>query len=129
MEPTKESGSSEQVGGVGAYCCNGCDKKHPFCFHFFENLLVLLFEAFGTGLFTCAFISTNTGALSLLIAYFMILILCYRITGSHLNPIISLAYMIRKDPGDFHRWKGILYMLAQLGGAFVGCIMVFYWFN
>lgn len=94
----------------------------------FENLMVLLFEAFGTGLFTCAFISTNFG-LSTMIAYFMILIMCFRISGSHLNPIISLAYMIRKDPGEFHRWIGILYMLAQLGGSFLGVICVFYWFG
>lgn len=73
--------------------------------------MILIFEAFGTGLLTMLFISTG-GGMNMFIGFFVLLILCARISGSHYNPVVTLAFMLRKDAGQFNKWLGILYMLA-----------------
>jgi len=96
-------------------------------------MMILIFEMFGTCLLTMLFVSlagygviTGTGFMT---GFFVLLILSARISGSHYNPIITLAFMLRRDAGQFNRWLGILYMLAQLAGAFLGCIFIFYCFQ
>jgi len=102
-------------------------KKHPICGHFFENLMILIFEAIGTAMVTMLFISSN-GHYGMFIGYFVLMIFGYRITGAHYNPVITLAFMLRKDPGHFNIWLGILYMLFQLAGAYAGTCFIFYCF-
>ena len=46
-----------------------------------------------------------------------------KISGAHYNPINSLAYMLRKDVGNFPRILGLAYILAQVIGAFVGALL------
>jgi glycerol uptake facilitator-like aquaporin len=44
-----------------------------------------------------------------------------RISGSHFNPCITLSYMVGNvKQGKFDRVLGILYILAQFIGAFLG---------
>lgn len=59
----------------------------------------------------------------------MLLILAARISGAHYNPIVTLAFMLRRDAGQFNKWLGILYMLAQLSGAYVGALIAYYFFG
>ena len=101
---------------------------HPIMHTMFESLMILIFEMFGTGMLTMLFISTS-GGLGFGIGFFVLLIFSARISGSHYNPVVTLAYMLRKDAGQFNKWLGILYMLAQLGGALLGALFVFYCFD
>jgi glycerol uptake facilitator-like aquaporin len=90
--------------------------------------MILIFEMFGTGMLTMLFLSAYN-AMSLFIGFFVLLIFSARISGSHYNPIVTLAFMLRKDAGQFNRWLGILYMVAQVAGAMLGAMFAFYCFR
>jgi glycerol uptake facilitator-like aquaporin len=102
--------------------------QHPILSHALESVMILIFECLGTGLLTMLFIAVN-GWFGFIPGVFVLLILSARISGSHYNPIITLAFMLRRDAGQFNKWLGILYMLAQLAGAYLGCIFIFYCFD
>ena len=54
---------------------------------------------------------------------FVTIMFAARISGSHFNPIITLSYMFGNvKQGKFDRILGLLYIVAQLAGAFLGCI-------
>ena len=55
-----------------------------------------------------------------LCGFFVLLIFSARISGSHFNPAITLAFMFRRDIGRFSRLLGILYIAAQYVGAILG---------
>ena len=120
--------------------------RHPIINTLFESIIILTFEFMGTAMLTSLFVSTcgtrcitdaagnincftQTVGMSMFIGYFILLVFSARISGSHYNPVITLAFMLRKDAGQFNKWLGILYMLAQVAGAFVGCLLVFYCFD
>jgi glycerol uptake facilitator-like aquaporin len=86
--------------------------KHPIVHTFVESMMILFFELFGTTLLTCLFMMNYASALSMFIGYFALLVLSARISGSHYNPIVTLAFMLRRDAGQFNKWLGILYMIA-----------------
>jgi len=48
----------------------------------------------------------------LLTGFFILLIFSARISGSHFNPAITLAFMFRRDTGRFSRLLGLLYIAA-----------------
>lgn len=92
---------------------------------FKESLLILLFELLGTMLLTglwcaCFFAADLCG---LLCGFFILLIFSARISGSHFNPAVTLAFMLRKDTGRFSRKLGICYILFQYLGAFLGSLI------
>ena len=93
-----------------------------------ESLMILIFEMFGTGLLAMLFVSTG-GGISMFVGFFILLILSARISGSHYNPVITFAFMLRKDAGQFNKWLGILYMLFQCGGALIGTCFIYYCFR
>ena len=90
--------------------------------------MTLLFEMLGTGLVTMLFLATG-GGVGMFIGYFVLLIMSFRISGAHYNPVVTFAFMMRKDAGKFDKHLGILYMLFQLGGAFLGCLLAYYAFG
>ena len=92
---------------------------------FKESLLILLFEFLGTLLLTSLFCSCfqATDYAGLLCGFFILLIFSARISGSHFNPAITLAFMLRRDIGRFSRLLGLLYIAAQYCGAIVGAII------
>jgi len=85
--------------------------------------MILIFEFIGTMLFTllfnslCGYLANDVmGSLHdfngpLLLGYWVLLIFSYKISGSHFNPAITLAFMFRKDAGRFSRPLGILYIV------------------
>ena len=75
------------------------------------SILILIFEAIGTALLA---LNYNTGVNSwcgFLMAAYMTFILGLRISGSHFNPAITLAFMLRKHVGRFSRVLGIAYWI------------------
>lgn len=106
--------------------------NHPILHAFFESLMILVFEALGTGMLTMLFIACTAGGsgmIGLLIGFFILLILSARISGSHYNPVVTMAFMLRKDAGQFNKWLGFLYMIAQAAGAYGGALLIFYCFR
>jgi glycerol uptake facilitator-like aquaporin len=47
----------------------------------------------------------------------------WKISGAHYNPAISLAFMLRKDVGNFPRPLGIAYIIFQFFGGFLGALV------
>jgi len=89
--------------------------------------MILIFEMFGTAMLTMLFLAGH--GIGMFIGYFILLIFSARISGSHYNPIVTMAFMLRKDAGQFNKWLGILYMLAQVAGAYAGALFLFYCFE
>jgi len=101
---------------------------HPIMEHFFASLMILIFETLGTGMLAMLFTADHGGA-GFFIGFFILLIFSARISGSHYNPVVTLAYMLRKDSGSFNKWLGILYMIAQTLGAIGGVFAAEYFFG
>lgn len=95
-----------------------------------DSILILLFEFIGTTLLSCLYSVALKyyDYCGFLMGVYMILILGAKISGSHYNPAITLAFMFRKDVGRFSRVLGIAYIIFQFVGAFCGALMAF-WFT
>lgn len=92
---------------------------------FKESVLILLFEFLGTLLLTALICATVADVTGLICGFFILLIFSARISGSHFNPAITLAFMFRRDTGRFSRLLGILYIAAQYGGALLGSLLTY----
>lgn len=57
------------------------------------------------------------------VGFFVLLVFSARISGSHFNPAVTLAFMLRKETGGFSRILGIAYMLFQVGGGLLGGLL------
>jgi len=66
--------------------------------------------------------SAKTG---LIVGMFCITMFAARISGSHFNPCISLAYMIREMRTSFKPLLCLIYIIAQFAGAIMGAGIVF----
>ena len=54
---------------------------------------------------------------------------CYRASGGHLNPILSIASLLRLDKHENYSYAAvILYIPAQFAGFFVG-VLCQWWFD
>ena len=72
--------------------------SHPIMHTFLESLMILIFEMLGTGMLTMLFLAASD-SLGMFYGFFVLLILSARISGSHYNPAVTLAFMLRKDAG------------------------------
>jgi glycerol uptake facilitator-like aquaporin len=86
-------------------------RKHQIVHTMFESLMILLFEMLGTFLLTTLYMLNGYSPISMFVGYLGLLILSARISGSHYNPIVTLAYMLRNDESKFNKWLGFLYMI------------------
>ena len=74
------------------------------------SLSKLIMEFVGT-LFLTMFFSTMASA-SILLGLWILNIFFWKISGSHFNPAVTLAFMLRKDEKKMD-WKiGLAYMVA-----------------
>lgn len=67
----------------------------------------------------------NKDTVGLLLGIFVIMIMSFKISGSHYNPCITLAYMLGNvsDGKKFNRLVGFLYIGAQFGAACGGALL------
>jgi len=95
-------------------CCETCKL----------NVSRLIYELFGTLLLTMVFLTHGAGPGKILMAVWILTVFCWKVSGSHFNPIISFAYIFRKDTSGLPRLLMILYMLVQCLGAFFGALLM-----
>lgn len=90
-----------------------------------ESILILLFEFLGTLLLTSLYNSSfqSGDGTGFFVGFFILLIFSARISGSHFNPAVTLAFMLRKDTGRFSRKLGLCYIIFQYAGAFLGALI------
>lgn len=78
-----------------------------------DSILILIFEFLGTMflslLYNCASLFGDFAGF--LLGIFVLLIFGAKISGSHYNPCVTLAFMFRRDVGRFSRILGIAYIL------------------
>jgi glycerol uptake facilitator-like aquaporin len=92
-----------------------------------DSILILLFEFLGTLLLTllyaCFTIGFTYNGVSIpgiqaqdycgfFLGIFILVIFSAKISGSHYNPCVTLAFMLRRDTGKFSRVLGIAYIIA-----------------
>ena len=96
-----------------------------------ESLLRLIFELTGTCLLTTLWLSTTTSgdSIGFFVGFFVLLVFSARISGSHFNPAVTLAFMVRKETGGFSRILGIAYMLFQIAGGLLGGLLGYTFFQ
>jgi len=98
-----------------------------FCQDLCAKIFILLFEAMGSFMLTCIYqtaVSCNE-LITVFVGFFVILILSAPISGSHYNPAVTLAFMLRRDTGRFSRGLGLFYILFQYVGALLGAIFIY----
>lgn len=95
-----------------------CGQMLKFSFH------KLLFEMVGTMIFTVLFIGNDNAAI--LAGLWILTIFCWKISGSHFNPAITFAYMLRRDKSRMSFALGIAYFGAQFVGALLGSFIMLY---
>jgi glycerol uptake facilitator-like aquaporin len=59
------------------------------------------------------------------LGFYVLLIFGAKVSGSHYNPCVTLAFMLRRDIGKFSRPLGLAYIIFQVGGAFLGGLLAF----
>jgi len=84
----------------------------------------LLYELIGTGLWTMVFLSADSGVGRQALALWVITVFCWRISGSHFNPAISFAFMLRRDTNGLPRLVCLFYILFQIIGATLGALLM-----
>lgn len=97
-----------------------------------DSLLILIFEFLGslllTLLYACFTIIPSISVQApdycgFFLGIFILVIFSAKISGSHYNPAVTLAFMLRRDTGKFSRVLGIAYILFQFAGAFCGALI------
>jgi glycerol uptake facilitator-like aquaporin len=104
---------------------------HDFQTTIKESLLRLIFELTGTCLLTSLWLScTASGdSIGFFVGFFVLLVFSARISGSHFNPAVTLAFMVRKETGGFSRVLGLAYMLFQIAGGLLGGLLAYTFFQ
>jgi glycerol uptake facilitator-like aquaporin len=86
-----------------------------------DSFLILFFESLGTFFLALLYqTSSSRDICGFMMCFYMLLVLGAKISGSHYNPAVTLAFMFRKDVGKFSRILGFAYILFQFIGAFLG---------
>lgn len=81
----------------------------------------LLGEVIGTMLFTMLMLTLGVQPLYIVLAVLCIYVVIFGISGANLNPLVTAGMMATRRMSAI---RGVLYMLAQLLGAWIGLIIV-----
>lgn len=78
-----------------------------------NSILILVFEFIGS--FFLALLYNNLSFYAdytgFLLGLFSLIIFSAKISGSHYNPAVTVAFMMRKDTGRFSRILGLAYIV------------------
>ena len=99
-------------------------ENHGCCQTFKINLARLIYEFIGTLLLTMTFLTHGAGTGRILLALWILTVFCWKVSGSHFNPCISMAYIFRKDTLGLPRLVAMFYMLVQTLGALCGALLM-----
>ena len=77
-------------------------------------------EFFGTFVFAILYINQKQGVL--LVGLWVLTTLLWKISASQMNPAITFAYMLRQDKHRIPILQGLLMMLFQILGAYLGAV-------
>ena len=89
------------------------------------SLSKLVVECFGTFMLTLFFYGTSQAII--LSGLWILIVFAWKISGSHFNPAITLAFMFRRDSKVFPKSLGVSYIAVQILGAFLaGLILLFF---
>jgi glycerol uptake facilitator-like aquaporin len=66
----------------------------------------------------------NLSSILFVFAYWIILLFCFRISGSQFNPAVTLGLMVKKDTDMSNKKYGLFLMLMQLLGCLVGALVL-----
>jgi len=99
-------------------------ENHGCCQTFKINLARLIYEFIGTLLLTMTFLTHGAGTGRILLALWILTVFCWKVSGSHFNPCISMAYIFRKDTLGLPRLVAMFYMLVQVLGALCGALLM-----
>mmetsp|Transcript_22511 Transcript_22511/g.25028 ORF Transcript_22511/g.25028 Transcript_22511/m.25028 type:complete len:190 (-) Transcript_22511:72-641(-) len=98
-------------------------ENQNFCEAFKNGFLILIFE-FGGSIMLACFLRMLS-AIQFTFGYWFIVAICHNITGSHFNPIVTLSFMFRRDNGKMKINLGIWYIIVQILGCIVGCLLAY----
>ena len=88
-----------------------------------ESFLILLFEFIGTAFLTLLFNTSDAQGSGFLLGFWVLIIFSARISGSHFNPAVTLAFIFRKEVSSFSRPLGFAYMIFQGLGGIAGALL------
>ena len=67
-----------------------------------------------------------TSGATFIFSYWVLIGVGLKISGSHYNPSITVALMLKdRKIGNFSRWLGLAYILAQFAGGFCGALLAY----
>ena len=90
---------------------------------FSQNFCAILFEMIATFILTYTWLATAAAPISMALALWFCGLMGGRVSGSHLNPAVTLAFMIRASPYNLNFCLGLFFWLFQLIGAFIAGIL------
>jgi glycerol uptake facilitator-like aquaporin len=61
-----------------------------------------------------------------LLGLWVLIIFGFKISGSHYNPAISFAFMLRKNIGNYPRVLALAYIIFQAIGGFLGALLAYF---
>ena len=87
----------------------------------------LIGEIIGTGLVTAVALTLGLyNPLYMIFAYIGITAAVFALSGAHINPIITAGMMASRRVSAI---RGVLYLIAQLLGAWIGFMLISYFYN
>ena len=87
----------------------------------------LIGEIVGTGLITAVALTLGLfNPLYMIFAYIGITAAVFALSGAHINPIITAGMMASRRVSAI---RGVLYLIAQLIGAWIGFMLISYFYN
>ena len=95
---------------------------------FSANLFAILLELVCTFLLTYTHLATHATPAAMGICLWFCGLIAGRISGAHVNPAVTLAFMLRPKERRLNCLTGLFFILFQVCGSFIAGLM-FWWAN
>jgi len=90
---------------------------------FSANLFAIILEMVCTFLLTFTHISTAASPVAMAMCMWFCGLIAGRISGAHVNPAITLAFMLRPKERRLNFCTGLFFILFQVAGSFIAGLM------